>query len=248
MPVFFVMAPRGRKSNPLHCSRSLRSAVALTSDIGVAAQHLICVYTDTQRPAASTRIPEKETGLECRFFSLWQRYTHAMRILTSVLIFCLLLLPLGGKAGTLLLAPGLTGEGGATANVGVGLDWNRRWFESDTGHLGGYWHAGYTWWEGGRAGDAAHMVSISPVLVYAFNADNWRPFIELGVGAALFSRQRVGDKNLGSSAHFEDRLGAGLFIGERDRLMLRVIHYSNAGLSRPNPGIESYSLVWARSF
>lgn len=151
-------------------------------------------------------------------------------------------------ASSLWLAPGVTGEGGMTANVGLGMDWDRRWFETDTGYLGGYWHAGYTWWEGGRKGDAAHTVSVSPVFVYTFNARNWRPFIEIGIGTALFSRQSVGDKNLGSSAHFEDRFGAGLWIGERDRLVLRVIHYSNAGLSRPNPGIESWSLVWGRSF
>jgi lipid A 3-O-deacylase len=167
---------------------------------------------------------------------------------TALLLTILLSVPAAANAGKLLLAPGVTGEGGITASIGLGLDWNRRWFESNTGFLGGYWHAGYTWWEGGQVGSAAHTLSVSPVLVYSFNADNWRPFIELGVGAALFSRQRVGDKNLGSSAHFEDRFGAGVFIGKRDLLMLRVIHYSNAGLSRPNPGIESYSLVWGRSF
>ena len=172
-----------------------------------------------------------------------------MKMATATLFLAIfLVVPGAGNAGKLLLAPGLTGEGGGTASVGLGLDWNQRWFESNTGYLGGYWHAGHTWWEGGWAGDAAHAISFSPVLVYYFNADNWRPFIELGVGAALFSRQRVGDKNLGSSAHFEDRFAAGVFIGERDLLMLRVIHYSNAGLSRPNPGIESYSLVWGRSF
>ena len=167
--------------------------------------------------------------------------------------FTLLLLLLAATSpadatNRVLLGPGVTGEGGVTASIGLGLDWNRRWFESNTGYLGGYWHAGYTWWEGGQKGDAAHTVSFSPVFVYAFHAENWRPFIEFGIGAAWFSGQRVGDRNLGSAAHFEDRFGAGLYLGERDLLMLRVIHYSNAGLSRPNPGIESWSLVWARSF
>jgi lipid A 3-O-deacylase len=159
------------------------------------------------------------------------------------------LLPLTAQAQhSFWLAPGVTSEGGMTANIGISRDWELRWFETGTGYLGGYWHAGYTWWEGGRAGDAAHSISFSPVLVYTFNSENWRPFLELGIGAALFSRSLVGDKNLGSSAHFEDRFSAGVFLGERDRLMFRVIHYSNAGFASPNQGIESWSLVWGRSF
>lgn len=142
------------------------------------------------------------------------------RSIIYALIIVSVLLPITAQAHSIWVAPGVTSEGGATASVGMGRDWNRRWFESNTGHLGGYWHLGYSWWEGGRAGDAAQSVSFSPVLVYTFNAENWRPFLEAGVGAALFSRSLVGDKDLGSSAHFEDRFGAGVLLGERDRLML----------------------------
>ncbi len=177
------------------------------------------------------------------------RYTAPMKISTATLLLALsALFAMPCHAGKVLLSPGMTGEGGATANIGLARGWDQRWFESDTGYLSGYWHAGYTWWEGGRAGSAAHTLSVSPVFVYTFNTEGWRPFLEAGIGAALFTSQRVGDRNLGSPAHFEDRFGAGLHLGASDVLMLRVIHYSNAGLSRPNPGIESWSLVWGRSF
>ncbi len=169
-------------------------------------------------------------------------------VVAGLTMACLTLVTPSVNATQILFAPGVTSEGGGTASLGIGRNWNLRWFESNTGHLGGYWHAGYTWWEGGQAGNAAHSVSFSPVLVYTFNAENWRPFIEFGIGAALFSRQMVGDKNLGSAAHFEDRFGAGLHLGERSTLMLRVIHYSNAGLASPNQGIESWSLVIGRRF
>ncbi len=169
-------------------------------------------------------------------------------VAAGLVMACLALAAPSVNATQVLLAPGVTSEGGGTASLGIGRNWNLRWFESNTGYLGGYWHAGYTWWEGGQAGDAAHSVSFSPVLVYTFNAENWRPFVEFGIGAALFSRQMVGDKNLGSSAHFEDRFGAGLRLGERSTLMFRVIHYSNAGLASPNQGIESWSLVFGRRF
>jgi len=151
-------------------------------------------------------------------------------------------------AAELLLAPGITSEGETTASVAVGFDWQRRWFESETGHLGGYWSLAGTWWEAGRFGSDEYSVSISPVFVYRFRADGLRPFVEAGIGAAYFSDDHVGDRRLGSRAHFEDRFAVGVQLGERDALRLRVIHYSNAGFEAPNQGINSWSLVYARRF
>lgn len=151
-------------------------------------------------------------------------------------------------AAELMLAPGMTSQGELTANISLAFDWNRRWFESDTGHLGGYWNFAYTWWEAGRFGSDEHSLSVSPVLVYRFNADGWQPFVEAGIGAAYFSDDRVGDRRLGSQTHFEDRFAVGLQMNERAALRLRVIHYSNAGLEDPNDGINSWSLVYSRAF
>lgn len=151
-------------------------------------------------------------------------------------------------AAELMLAPGITSHGEATANVSLAFDWDRRWFESETGYLTGYWNIAYTWWEAGRFGSDEHSFSVSPVFVYRFNAEGWRPFVEAGIGAAYFSDTRVGDRRLGSRAHFEDRFAVGLQISERDALRLRVIHYSNAGLKDPNDGINSWALVYSRRF
>jgi lipid A 3-O-deacylase len=151
-------------------------------------------------------------------------------------------------ATELMLAPGMTSGSETTANVSLAFDWERRWFESDTGHLGGYWNVAYTWWEAGRFGSDEHSISVSPVLVYRFNAEGWEPFVELGVGAAYFSDDLVGDQRLGSRAHFEDRFAVGVQMSERDALRLRIIHYSNASLKEPNDGINSWSVVYSRRF
>ncbi|MBA6129421.1 acyloxyacyl hydrolase, partial [Pseudomonas juntendi] len=42
-----------------------------------------------------------------------------------------------------------------------------------------------------------------------------------------------------------DRIGAGLKIGETQKVGIRAIHYSNAGIKQPNDGIESYSLFYS---
>jgi len=164
---------------------------------------------------------------------------------------CLLFISMlsgSSRAAELMVAPGTTSQSETTANVSLAFDWNKRWFESETGHLGGYWNVAYTWWEAGRLGDDEHSLSVSPVFVYRFNTDGWRPFVEAGVGAAYFSDDLVGDRDLGSRAHFEDRFAVGVQLSERDALRLRVIHYSNAGLEDPNQGINSWSLVYSRKF
>lgn len=155
---------------------------------------------------------------------------------------------LPAHAAEVMLAPGITSQGETTANASLAFDWDRRWFESEAGHLGGYWNVAYTWWEAGRFGSDEQSVSISPVFVYRFNAEGWQPFVEAGVGAAYFSDDLVGDRRMGSRAQFEDRLALGVRLGERDTLRLRVTHYSNAGLEDPNQGINSWSLVYGRRF
>lgn len=152
------------------------------------------------------------------------------------------------RAAELMLGPGLTSEAETTANASLAFDWNRRWLESETGYLGGYWNVAYTWWEAGRFGSDEHSVSVSPVLIYRFNTDGWQPFVEGGIGAAYFSADRVGDRRLGSRAQFEDRFAVGVQLSERDALRLRVIHYSNAGLEDPNQGINSWSVIYSRRF
>ncbi|NEZ04161.1 acyloxyacyl hydrolase [Wenzhouxiangella sp. XN201] len=169
-----------------------------------------------------------------------------IRLISILVLTASLAFPL--RAAELMLAPGITSEGETTANISLAFDWNQRWFESETGHLGGYWNVAYTWWEAGRFGSDEHSVSFSPVLIYRFNTDGWQPFVEGGIGAAYFSDDHVGDRRLGSQAQFEDRFAVGVQLSERDALRLRVIHYSNAGLEDPNQGINSWSIVYSRKF
>jgi len=86
------------------------------------------------------------------------------------------------------------------------------------------------------------------VFEYVFGNGFYKPFIEVGIGASFFSGTSAGDQKLGSSFNFEDRLGAGVKIGDTQRVGVRVIHYSNAGLAQPNDGIESSSLFCAHQF
>ncbi len=165
-----------------------------------------------------------------------------MRLLITSTITALLLGVSVQQASAVELnaAVGRTEKSTSTVRIGLQKDFQSRWWQSDVGFLTGYWDAGYTFWKGDKRSDN-HSISVSPVLVYQFNADVFKPYIEAGIGVALFENTRIESRNLGSSFQFEDRLGVGVRFYNQ-ALSVRATHYSNAGLKNPNDGIEAYSL------
>ena len=143
---------------------------------------------------------------------------------------------------------GSTGEGEITQRLSYMRTWDNRWFDSSMGHLSGAWDMGYTHWLKGSYGHSAHALSLSPVLIYLFHTKSrYQPFVEFGVGVSFFNTTKVGSQKLGSSFNFEDRIGAGIKVGGH-RFGIRIIHYSNLGISKPNQGIESYALYYNYQF
>ncbi|MDF3933289.1 acyloxyacyl hydrolase [Pseudomonas citronellolis] len=149
------------------------------------------------------------------------------------------------QAVDLSAAVGATGQGDMTLRLGAGFNWDKSWWESSTGHLTGYWDTGVTYWGAGDRAGARYSLSVAPVFVYEFNGDSVKPFIEAGIGLAGFTGAEVGDRDLGSAFAFEDRLGFGVKFADGQKVGVRAIHYSNAGLNQPNDGIESYSLFYS---
>ncbi len=73
-------------------------------------------------------------------------------------------------------------------------------------------------------------------------------FIEGGIGLSLHGHAyRAGSVRQGSRWNFQDVLALGyrpaLWPGHE--VSLRLAHFSNAGLRRPNPGEESLTLRWS---
>lgn len=69
------------------------------------------------------------------------------------------------------------------------------------------------------------------------------PYAEVGIGAALFDRKQVSDRNIATAFQFSEHFGLGLQWRDRMSLGWRYTHYSNAGLGKPNDGIDMHSLV-----
>jgi lipid A 3-O-deacylase len=150
------------------------------------------------------------------------------------------------QAMDLIVAIGQTDESTMTYRLGTQFDFQQSWFASDVGRLTGYWDAVYTYWDGDKTA-SNHSLSVSPVLVYEFAGERFNPYVEVGIGIAAFSSTELADNDLGSSLQFEDRLGFGLRFADQE-VGVRVLHYSNAGLKKPNDGVESYSVHYRLSF
>ena len=102
--------------------------------------------------------------------------------------------------------------------------------------------------DAGVESSSNHSISLAPVFVYEFAGESVKPYVEAGIGVAAFENTEVEGNGLGSSFQFEDRIGAGLRFAGGHEVGVRAIHYSNAGIKKPNDGVESYALHYRMAF
>lgn len=150
------------------------------------------------------------------------------------------------QAADVTFAVGQTSDSTMTYRLGLESAWDASWWQTSVGRLTGYWDAGYTYWDGDKT-SSNHSLSFAPVFVYEFAGDSVKPYIEAGIGVAAFANTELENNDLGSSFQFEDRIGFGLRFAGGHEVGIRAIHYSNAGLSQPNDGVESFALHYRMS-
>lgn len=132
--------------------------------------------------------------------------------------------------------------------------WQQRWFQSNGTHLGGYWDAGLAQWRGNSfrniPGQRQDITSIGLTPMFRFQSDTmlgW--YAEGGIGVNLLSkRYDNNDDFLSTSFQFNDRLGFGYVNKEGWDVGIRLEHFSNGGIKRPNSGVNFLILNVARQF
>jgi hypothetical protein len=75
--------------------------------------------------------------------------------------------------------------------------------------------------------------------------------LEFGIGANYFDQKRIHlNKSVGTNFEFGDLIGLGVKLGEKDQFEIgyRLIHYSNAGISANNPGINFHQIRFQAGF
>jgi lipid A 3-O-deacylase len=148
------------------------------------------------------------------------------------------------------------GTWGSTHQVAAGViwDWQRRWLVGP-GSLTGYWEASLSEWSypsmDGRRSATLGQLGLIPVFRYRLTDESTTWFAELGIGLTLmttvYETQR---KRFSTAFNFGDHVAIGRSFGDsgRHELAFRLEHFSNAGISEPNPGQNFFQLRYTYRF
>lgn len=94
-------------------------------------------------------------------------------------------------------------------------------------------------------------LAVSPVLKKQFATWYGKPvFWEFGIGVSMLTEREFAGKDLGSHFQFEDRIGLLIELDQEKSktLAIRYMHYSNAGLSSRNPGMDFLNIAYSWRF
>lgn len=137
----------------------------------------------------------------------------------------------------------------------LGLVWDPHltWWEIGGWHFGlvGEAHAVYWHVDGNTQNDKIGEFGATPVFRFEKSAGLIRPYVEAGVGLRIITHPTIAEGYTMSSAfQFADMVGVGAKFGERQQYQVgyRFQHLSNAGIKRPNPGIDFHQVYVQYNF
>jgi hypothetical protein len=138
----------------------------------------------------------------------------------------------------------------------AGAMWQWNWHRDVVaGRLSGYWEASFGRWNSDNRppGGSAWVtqLGVTPVLRLYPEGAGGRWFFEGGIGANfLIPVYRSQTKRFSTSFNFGDHLAFGRRFGQdgSHEISLRVQHFSNAGIKKPNPGENFLQIRYSRRF
>ena len=128
--------------------------------------------------------------------------------------------------------------------LGVQSNWEKRWFASNGRHLGAYWDLSLAQWRGNAyrnvPGQHQNVYDIGLTPTFRYQADERKGwYAELGIGYHLLSELYNNDDNrLSTAFQFGDHLGAGYVFANGWEAGVKLQHFSNGGIKRPNSGVN----------
>ena len=153
----------------------------------------------------------------------------------------------GILAGRAMAVDGIAieaGNGDSTdmGRVAVQWDWKKPLYQRGNWNLGGYWDVGLGYWNNNgfpNRNKSITEIGVTPVFRVQSN-DLTGVYGELGIGAHLMSNTTIGDKTMSTAFQFGDHIGLGYRFGVKQAfdLSYRYQHLSNAGIKKPNDGIN----------
>lgn len=102
---------------------------------------------------------------------------------------------------------------------------------------------GLSYWGATHAREPANVWQLSAIPMLRWWPGGQRFFVEAGIGPTLFSRTRFAGEAISTAFQFGDQLGAGYQFTPAIRAGLRLSHFSNADIKKPNPGFNMLQLT-----
>lgn len=108
-----------------------------------------------------------------------------------------------------------------------------------------YWHTNHSNDLRPNSRSNIWQIGITPMLRW-WLTPQW--YAEAGIGATLISHTRFANRELSTQFQFGDHIGIVRTFGNDWRIGLRLSHFSNASIKRPNNGLNIVQLTMAHSF
>lgn len=147
--------------------------------------------------------------------------------------------------------------GGAKVQMvrfGVQNEWERKYFQSNGTHVAAYWDFSIAQWRGNAynniSGQRQNIIDIGATPTFRFRSDDLKGwYAEAGIGYHLLSELYNNDNNkLSTAFQFGDHLGAGYVFHNGWELGMKLQHFSNGGIKKPNSGVNFITVKLARPF
>ncbi len=153
-----------------------------------------------------------------------------------------------GAASDAAAGPGISlqlGSGNryhrATVNWETAPLWQYRFGNGSRLDLTGEFGVSYWWARDAWRPESVWQFNAIPMLRW-WATDKF--YVEGGVGATLFSRTTFAGRDFSTAYQFGDHIGLGYQVSPANRIGLRFSHFSNAGIKRPNPGLDVLQLTY----
>jgi lipid A 3-O-deacylase len=140
------------------------------------------------------------------------------------------------------------GEQVKVARIGAQWDWHENLLTLFGYQLGSYVQFDISRWQStadSTQAGANNTIGLTPVFRFTRRFGSVTSYIDTGIGAYLFSNNRINDSNFGGNFQFGDMLGVGFQFGARRQwgLGYKYQHHSNNGIKLPNNGINFHFLT-----
>jgi lipid A 3-O-deacylase len=146
------------------------------------------------------------------------------------------------------------GDKSQIARLGVQFPTAARWLAGDGKHLGSYWDLTAAFWRERRYLNVPGRTSsfgdfgVTPVLRYGRD-DGRGLYAEGGIGIHYLSRlYNNNDDRLSTHLQFGDHLAVGMITADGWDFALKLQHFSNGGIRKPNSGVNFLIVKAAHAF